>query len=76
MSSKSASSKQALPFILLGVFLLVVDVVSILVGSVPVRYGRGIRIDELPVFFWLGVGIYLVAGLICVGIGAWKAYRR
>ena len=79
MSSKSASksvSKSALPFIFLGVFLLGIDGLSILVGSVPVRYGRGVRIDELPEMFWLVVGIYLLAGVICIGIGVWKAVRR
>lgn len=70
------SSKSVLPFIGLGLFLIAIDAASVLVGSVPVRYGRGIRLDEQPEFFWAVVAIYLVSGLILISLGVWRYLRR
>ena len=70
------SSKPAIPFILFGAFLIGVDAVSIWIGSVPVRYGSGIRLEEQPEMFWLMTGVYFTGGVIMIGMGLWRALRR
>jgi hypothetical protein len=70
------SSKSAVPFILFGLFLLVVYAVVLVTGYAPLRYGNGISLSEQPVMFWLASSIYLVGGLILIAIGAWRLARR
>ena len=70
------SSKPAIPFILFGVFLIGVDAASIFAGYVPLRYGSAISLEEQPELFWVASAIYLVAGLILIGMGVWRFVRR
>ncbi len=70
------SSKPAIPFIVFGAFLIGVDATSIFTGFVPVHFGSGIRLEEQPEMFWLMSAIYLLAGLILVGMGVWRRMKR
>ncbi len=62
-------------FIVFGAFLIGVDATSIFTGLVPVRFGSGIRLEEQPEMFWLMSAIYLLAGLILVGMGVWRRMK-
>ena len=69
------ASRSAVPFILFGLCLLGVYAGVLATGYAPLRSG-GVSLAEQPELFWVASSIYLVAGVILIGMGAWRHLRR